>query len=95
MASNNEFPRELKIFMVFLASGAFAAVHKQFLKPSSEISSIFPCANDIHHWGHFLIGVVLQLLILAWLAWIAWHVVVEPIRSLFRRKSENIPEKTE
>ena len=75
MESHKEFPRELKALVGFLASGAFAAVHKEFLEPSSEVSSIFPCANHIHHWSHFFIGVILQLLIFACLGWVIWHIV--------------------
>ncbi len=53
MEDNNKFWRELKALVAFLASGAFAAVHKQFMVPSPEVSCIFPLANQIHHWGHF------------------------------------------
>ena len=73
MANNKEFPRELKIFVAFLASGAFAAVHKAFMAPSSDFFADH-FANQIHHCLHFIIGVVLQFLILGWLAWIGWRI---------------------
>ena len=72
---DNKFWHELKALVAFLANGAFVAVHKQFMVPSPEFSSIFPLANHIHHWGHFLIGVVLQGVFLVLLVRIAWHVL--------------------
>ena len=74
MKDNNNFSRELKTLVAFLASGAFAAVHKEFMVPSPEFSSIFPLANQIHHWVHFGIGVFLQLLLILWLGRITWHI---------------------
>ena len=72
---DNKFWRELRALVAFLASGAFAAVHKQFMVPSPEFSCVFPLANQIHHWGHFFIGVVLQVVFLVLLVRIAWHVL--------------------
>ena len=72
MENNYKFPRELKIFVAFLASGAFAAVHKRFMDPKE----LFPDGDlviKIHNWGHYAIGVVLQLLILGWLVWVIQH----------------------
>ena len=83
---DNKFWRELKALVAFLASGAFAAVHKEFMAPSSDFSPIFPLANQIHNWGHFLIGVILQGVFLGLLIRIAWNV--------FRRqKPEDMSEK--
>ena len=74
MGNNDQFKvgRELKALVAFLASGAFVAVHKQFMVPD-----FFPddhWTNHFHHWVHFVIGVALQLLILACLVWIARHI---------------------
>ena len=71
---NNNSWREIKIFVVFLASGAFAKVHKRFMAPSSDFFADH-FANQIHHCLHFIIGVVLQFLILGWLVWIGWRIM--------------------
>ena len=71
---NEKFSRELKLLVAFLASGAFAAVHKQFMVPSSEVSSIIPWANHIHHWFHYAIGVFLKLFLIVWFVRITWHI---------------------
>ena len=70
---DKKFWHELKALVGFLASGAFAAVHKEFMDPKE----LFPdghLAIKIHNWGHFGIGVFLQLLIFACLVWVAQHI---------------------
>lgn len=99
MGNNDKFKvgRELKALVAFLASGAFVAVHKEFMQPD-----FFPddhWTNHFHHVVHFGIGALLQLvflvLLVRLLVRIVWHVVVEPICLHVKGKPENIPEKTE
>ena len=70
--------RELKAFVAFLASGAFVAVHKQFIDPKE----LFPdghFAIKFHNWGHYSIGLLLQILFILWVLKIIWNVLIQPI----------------
>lgn len=89
MEDNNKLSRELKVLVAFLASGAFAAVHKQFMVPSPDFFPIDHCVTKFHHWVHFGIGVFLQGLLILWLGRITWHIW----HAFKKQKPEDMSEK--
>lgn len=78
MEDNSKFWRELKALVVFLASGAFVAVHKEFMDPT-ELFPDSDLAIKVHNWGHYGIGLLLQILFMLWLLRIVWNVLGKPI----------------
>ena len=85
--NKNEFKIEtkIKVFVAFLASGTFAAVHKEYLEPSSGVSSVFPFVEHLHHWVHSIIGVVLLIFLFLWLCWLCW----KAYQVIFRKQKSN------
>ena len=71
--------RELKILVVFLASGTFVAVHKEFMAPSPDLFPYGHWTDLFHRYIHFGIGVFLQGLLYLWL----WRIA----RDLFRKQN--------
>ena len=86
---DSKFWRELKALVAFLASGAFAAVHKEFMVPSPDFFPIDHCVTKFHHWIHFVIGALLQLVFLALLIRMAWHVLFG------KQEPQNVSEETD
>ena len=82
---DQKFIREIKVLSVFLVSGVFAKLHKEFMSPPKEIFSTDHWTNSVHHWFHFLhhlfhflIGLAIQILLLMWLLRIgvaAWRIL--------------------
>lgn len=66
--------RELKALVAFIASGAFVAVHKQFMQPVPDLFPYGHWTDIVHRYIHFGIGLFLQLLIVACLVWVARHI---------------------
>ena len=78
-----KFWDELKALVAFLASGAFVAVHKQFIDPKE----LFPDGHwtiKVHNCGHYGIGLLLQILFILWLLRITWNVLIQPILLKFQ-----------
>ena len=75
MEDNSKFWTEIKTLVMFLASGAFVTVHKEFMEPSREIFPLDHWTTQFHHWFHFGIGAVLQVLFFLWLLRIVWNVL--------------------
>ena len=94
MENNSKFWREIKALVIFLASGAFIKVHKEFMKPSQEMFDIHHWTSEFHHWCHFFIGAALQVIFVFWLLRIIWYVLLHPIYSYFRHKDKDVPMKS-
>lgn len=80
---NDKFWHELKVLVVFLSSGAFVAVHKQFMDPQE----LFPdshLAINFHNWVHYVIGLMLQILFFVCILRIVWNVLIRPILLKFQ-----------
>ena len=78
MEDNSKFWREVKALVIFLASGAFVKVHRQFMKPPKELFEDNHWMVMIHHWGHSLIGLSLQVLFILWILRIVYNVLLKP-----------------
>ena len=81
MKDNSKFWSEIKTLVIFLASGAFVKVHKEFMEPSPDKFPSDHWTNSFHHWLHFFIGAGLQVLFCVWLVRIIWVLILEWIES--------------
>ena len=58
---------EIKDLVIFLASGAFAKLHRKFLVPTSESYWGDQVVNWLHHFLHSLIGIAIQIVLFLWI----------------------------
>lgn len=56
----------IKDLAIFLASGAFAKLHRKFLVPTSESYWGDQVVNWLHHFLHSLIGIAIQIVLFLW-----------------------------
>ena len=64
---NKKFKIEIKDLVIFLASGAFAKLHRKFLAPSGEEFQGDHWVNLSHHFLHSIIGLAIQIVLLLWI----------------------------
>lgn len=75
---DKKFWLEIKALLVFLASGVFVKLHKEFMEPSSDFYPTYHITNKAHHFLHFVIGVGIQVILCLWLLKIVIDVFVVP-----------------
>ena len=86
MKDNNKIWNELKPLVIFLASGVFAKLHKEFMSPSPDFYPPDHFTNKVHHGLHFGIGTCIQVILCLWLLKIVVTEFGKPIFSFFFRK---------
>ena len=75
---------EIKELVTFLASGVFAKLHKEFMNPSEVIFPANHWTNTVHHWFHFWIGLLLQIVLCLWLI----RIIMVAGKNLWKWKKE-------
>ena len=63
MEDNSKFWREIKTLVIFLASGAFVKVPRQFMKPPKELFEDDHLMVMIHPWGDSFIAAGCQQIV--------------------------------
>ena len=61
---NKKFKFGIGDLVVFMASGAFAKVHKEFLEPSSRKYWGHEAVNCLHNIFHDVIGLLIQIVLI-------------------------------